>query len=357
MSDSPTGTPIIDPGGIVVGFVQTFMAMTQTPGVVVALWYGGQQYFYSYGYADRDTKTLAGELTTFELGSVTKVFTATLVAYELGDLTQPVTNYLPGSYVPNIGLSNVTLLQLLTHTSGMPDQIPGQPGEQLFNGDTPTSSLISWWEKFPANSPAPGTCWRYSNIGFVTLGFAVEDGQANLYNTALLDVITGPLYMTQTSHNPLGAVATGYIGSATKTKRAPGTAFDLKSTSWDMMQFLINCISPPVGPLGDAILKTQTPQVTSSINECDSGDRINFQMGMAWQISPMASQGNDYSLAWKDGLTSLGGFTSWIGFVPNTIGIVLLANKVITSGKTPPLTLGKTGRCILQTLMDLDVSA
>ncbi len=160
--------------------------------------------------------------------------------------------------------------------------------------------------------------------------------------------------MTQTSHDPLGTVATGYIGSTTKTRRAGGTAFDLKSTSWDMMQFLSNCISPPGGPLGDAMLNTQTPQITD-INDCTTGKPINFKMAMGWQISPVTSQGTDYSLVWKDGLTSLGGFTSWIGFVPNTIGIVLLANKAITSGETPPLTLGKAGRFILQTLMDVDV--
>jgi beta-lactamase class C len=361
MSNSPANSLTIDPGGMVDAFVMPFIAATQTPGVVVALMYEGRQYFYNFGYADLTTETPAGELTVFELGSITKAFTAIMAAYLIEDLNQPVTNHLPFSFTPNVGLSKVTLLQLLTHTSGMPNQIPGQPGEELFAGQQPSSELVTWWQTFQKNSyPPPGNCWLYSNIGFVTAGFALSNCNQNGYGTALQDVITIPLGMTQTSANPLGAVATGYLGSATKSKPARGTAADLKSTSWDMMQFLEACINAPGAsqPLGSTIAMTQAPQTTSPIDDCSTHNPIKFEMAMGWQISPLTSSGNNYSLIWKDGATSLGGFRSWMGYVTNTIGIVLLANKFLTAPvKTPAQSLAKAGRSILQSLMDISTSS
>ncbi len=361
MSNSPANNPTFDPSGFVIGFVEAFLQSTGTPGLAVALIYDGQQYFYNFGVENIVSNDPVSKETIFELGSVTKVFTAIMAAFKMSSLdwSAPITNFLPGPFGLSPGLQDVTISQLVTHTSGMPEDAAGKSANQLFNDDPPSTRLLKWWHNFvpPAG---PGPCWQYSNIAFVTLGYIVAGSNPNQYNGLLADIITSQLHMTQTGSNPAGSVATGYIGNANQNTRAPGTASDLKSTSQDMMLFLEACINPAKQPtpraLGNVILATQMPVFTTPIYDCSTGELITFNMGAAWQISQVQSNGKTFSLIWKDGATSVGGFRSWIGVVSKKMGIVLLANKFLTGTvKTPAQSFDGTGRSILQALMGIDV--
>ena len=73
-------------------------------------------------------------------------------------------------------------------------------------------------------------------------------------------------------------------------------------------------------------------------------------------VSQLTSNGTNYSLVAKDGETSRGGFQSWIGFIPSTMGIVLMSNKFMTVPTKPPQSLARTGRSILQTRLNANVN-
>ena len=250
MLNSPTNNPIFDPA------VNGYMNATLTPNVVVGLICQGQRYFFTYANANTTITPAPEELTAstvFEIGSITKAFTATMLSYKVGygymSLLDPVTKYLPYTFAQNAGLNNVTIGQLATHTSGMPDQGAAKPAKELFGGKQPSTDLIAWWQGFNTPSPPPPaatSCWLYSNIAFVTLGFAVGRCDPNNYNGLLSTYITDELNMTQTaSQNPPGlTVAQGYIGNATTNQPVTTQADDLKSTALDMTIFLDACIRP-----------------------------------------------------------------------------------------------------------------
>lgn len=370
MPNSPTNNPIFDPTATVGNAVNAYLNATLTPNIVVGLICQGQRYFFTYANANTTITPAPKELTAttvFEIGSITKAFTATMLSYKVGygymSLLDPVTKYLPYTFAQNAGLNNVTIGQLATHTSGMPNQGAAKPAKELFGGDEPSNDLIAWWQGFntPPVKPPPPPCWLYSNIGFVTLGFAVGGCNPNNYNGLLSTYITDELNMTQTaSQNPPGlTVAQGYIGTATSNTPVTKEADDLKSTAQDMTIFLDACISPYQasipGSLGTALAYAQNPFFNG--NACETNTPLTFKQGLAWQISQLTSNGSNYSLVAKDGATSRGGFQSWIGFIPSVMGIVLLGNKFMTEPTKPPQSLARTGRSILQTLLDANVNA
>lgn len=358
------GSSTFDPTTTVNKAVNDYLDATGTPNASVVLIFQGKEYFFPYSNPNiTPTPPAVTETTVFELGSITKVFTATLLAYSGMPLSDAVTKHMPASYnfASNAGLNNITLQQLATHTSGMPNEALQHPSTPLFAGQPPSSALIAWWQNFntppvtPPAPPAPGTCWMYSNIAFVTLGFVVggcNPTATSNYNQQLSQNILTPLGMTQTGATPPTGltVAQGYIGppSPTQTNAATGQAKDLKSTAQDMIIFLSACISPPSNSLGTAMALAQKP-IISGIDNCDSTTLINFKQGLAWQISQLT---DNYSVVWKDGATGIGGFEAWIGFIPTAgMGIVVMGNKFMYPRSSATSGPGKAGRTVLKDLL------
>jgi beta-lactamase class C len=135
--------------------------------------------------------------------------------------------------VGSAALDALTLLELATHSSGMAEQPAGIGtgySAQLFADELPAPDLINWWNNYPPPVPPPPPtyppgCWQYSNIGFVTLGFAVTqvfptDTGYN-YNIMLAKYVTEPLGMTQTGAVVQSSwkVAQGCIGHWTQYRR------------------------------------------------------------------------------------------------------------------------------------------
>ncbi len=152
-------------------------------GVAVAFAYPNHQFnrFYMYGTVAEQTPPTAR--TIFSIGSVTKTFTAALFAN--GVSTRPdcfdwdagLKRYL-GGYLGTTGELSATMQQitprmLAQHTSGLARETTGpQDGEGLFrkSPSAAPSSLVDLWQTH--TGPQPGSCWVYSNLGFVTLGWS-----------------------------------------------------------------------------------------------------------------------------------------------------------------------------------------
>ena len=160
--------------------------------------------FTAYGRARADGPEITAE-TIFEIGSITKVFTALLLAdmAERGEvaLDDPVRKYLPsGVTVPSRGRREITLADLATHTSGLPRDPVNLDLRSL---DDP------WAEYRPADLYAflksyslqrdPGAHVEYSNVGMGLLGHALAARAGVSYEALLTRRVLDPLGMRNTS--------------------------------------------------------------------------------------------------------------------------------------------------------------
>ncbi|MCW8376506.1 serine hydrolase [Streptomyces justiciae] len=136
------------------------------------------------------------EDTVFDLASVSKLFTSILAVQQIerGRLQLEAT---VASYLPEFGAAgkqDVTVRQLLTHTSGFRAWIP------LYNAPTYEEKLRLIWNEAPLNPP--GTKYLYSDLNLISLQLVLEKLTGRTLDALLHDEITAPLGMHRTRYNP-----------------------------------------------------------------------------------------------------------------------------------------------------------
>jgi CubicO group peptidase (beta-lactamase class C family) len=178
------------------------------PGVAVAVVREGTVLHRAgYGLAELEWAAPVAPDTVFGLGSLTKPFTASaILLLERDDalrLDDAITDHLPGY---DMSGARITLRQLLTHTSGIPNYV-AQPGywEQMATRDHTAAEVRARFEALPL-SFAPGTRYRYNNSGYHLLGMVIEAVSGMSYATFLRERIFAPLGMGDTrllAHAPI----------------------------------------------------------------------------------------------------------------------------------------------------------
>ncbi|MEW2553159.1 serine hydrolase [Streptomyces zhihengii] len=136
------------------------------------------------------------EDTVFDLASVSKLFTSILAVQQIErgtlKLEATVASYLPE--FAGAGKQDITVRQLLTHTSGFRSWIP------LFKEPTQEGRLRLLWNEAPLN--APGTRYLYSDLNLISLQLVLEKITGRALDVLLHDEITAPLGMHRTRFNP-----------------------------------------------------------------------------------------------------------------------------------------------------------
>lgn len=155
-------------------------------------------YQKSFGYADFKNKTPLTERSVFNLASISKQFTAAAVmlAVERGlvRLDDPL-----AKYFPEIQYAGITLRQMLTHTSGLPEQ-----NELMFkhwNRDAPVTNkdMVEFLIKYkPEAAFKPGEGFKYCNTNYSLLAMIVEKVTGGKFQDFLAKNIFEPLGMNQT---------------------------------------------------------------------------------------------------------------------------------------------------------------
>ncbi|WP_221359696.1 serine hydrolase [Streptomyces beigongshangae] len=134
--------------------------------------------------------------TVFDLASVSKLFTSILAVQQIErgalDLEGRVASYLPD--FGGAGKQDVTVRQLLTHTSGFRAWIP------LYGAPTYEAKLRLIWEEAPLDPP--GTVYRYSDLNLISLQLVLERITGRPLDGLLRTGITAPLGMRRTRYNP-----------------------------------------------------------------------------------------------------------------------------------------------------------
>lgn len=199
----------------------------RVPGAaVMAIRNGHVTYTRAFGFRDLQHRLPVRSDTLFEIGSITKQFTAACIMQlqEQGKLKidRPLSDYLPDA--PHA--REVTLRQLLTHTSGLRDYLDGPWKEvgRLAARPIAYRDLIARVANLPLDF-SPGSKWSYSNTGYLLLGKVVEKVSGESYWDYLHNHILRPLHMTDTyttaDENRLPRMAIGYWHVDGKLERAP----------------------------------------------------------------------------------------------------------------------------------------
>ncbi|TRV78062.1 serine hydrolase [Streptomyces sp. 130] len=143
-----------------------------------------------------DQQIAMAEDTVFDLASVSKLFTSILAVQQIErgtlELEATVASYLPK--FAGGGKQDITIRQLLTHTSGFTAWIP------LYSAPTREGKLELLWKEVPANPP--GTVYLYSDLNLISLQLVLEKLTGQTLDVLLRDRITGPLGMRRTRYNP-----------------------------------------------------------------------------------------------------------------------------------------------------------
>lgn len=261
------------------------------------------------------------EHTQFQIGSITKLFTATLLAQFVDSgrmkLSDPIQMYLPaGVIAPAYHGQPITLLDVATHMSGLPTDPPNLAAVR----DVDTYSLKMLDDALSSTklTRAPGAHWEYSNFAFAVLG-QILAGQAHLsYDDLVKQRILDPLRMRDTVVS--GSAATRATmapafeyGGAPAQPQSFGVfapAGSIESDLSDMMVFLKANLDAPGGPLGPAFALAQ--QQRTRVPEW------SMAMGLAWQtVLPrayhIAGDLGDLPAGWLEKGGNTDGYATFIG--------------------------------------------
>ncbi|MEU4193139.1 serine hydrolase domain-containing protein [Kribbella sp. NPDC026611] len=260
-----------------------------------AVWRG------SSGIAELGTDRPVPVGGSFRAGSVTKTFVATVVLQLVGErrmrLEDSVERWLPG-VVPNG--ENITVRQLLNHTSGLYDfvrTIPFPPGQAFFDNRWRTWTAPEMIAQALANPPMfePGPQYSYSNTNYLLLGEVIEKVTGHTYATEIRRRLIRPLRLTGTTlpgTSPYipGPHPHGYVpsehGLVDLTEWNPsvlGAAGELISTTHDLNAFF-------AALLGGRLLK---PRLLAEMKQPGTKDG-HYGLGLSWnETSCGRVYGND----------------------------------------------------------------
>lgn len=327
------------------------LAEHDVPGIAVAVTVGGQRYFFSYGVASKETNAPVTKETLFEVGSVSKTFTATLAAYAqaLGKLSL---GDHPGQYMPQLrgsALDKASLTNLGTYTAGgLPLQFPDAVASD--------SEMVAYFRHWKPAVP-PGEQRRYSNpsiglLGHIT-GLAMKRDFAGLMETELFPRLGLSHSYIRIPKAAMADYAWGYNKAGKPTRVTPGVldaqAYGVKSTAADMIRFIEANIRPDdlEAPVRQAVEATHTGYFKVgemvqglgweqypypvALDRLLAGNAATMAMEphAATELTPPKIPSESPSgpvLFNKTGSTN--GFGAYAAFVPEKrIGIVMLANK------------------------------
>ncbi|MEY4545484.1 MAG: D-alanyl-D-alanine-carboxypeptidase/endopeptidase AmpH precursor [Pseudomonadota bacterium] len=302
-------------------------------GIVVGLLdAGGRRVVSRGGFDQGKPRALDGD-TLFELGSITKVFTALLLqlAVERGEvgLDDPIGQHLPaGTKTPSLNGQPITLRHLATHTSGLP-RVPGNLKSKNANDPYADYTVEDLYEflgsvELPRE---PGSEYAYSNLGAAVLARVLIVRTGKSFAELVRERITEPLGMAHTwvdlpAEEKL-QLATGHtqglMDAPLRTRIAMIGNGGVFASASDLLTFLSASMGLVQTPLAHAFEQLAAPQ--KPLN--DRGDAI----GLGWHIQK-AEGGN---VVWHNGGTA--GFSTYAAYVREQgVGVVVLSNVSTSDG-------------------------
>lgn len=318
-----------------------FLEKGKSIGLAVAVVSGTNATIMTFGRRSLSSEQPLPSDTLFEIGSITKTFTALALANEIqrGQMTldSPIQELLPAGLQLPEKARRVTLRHLTTHTSGFPSQ-PGNLSmwhgfRNTVTGGNPYNGYSEAQFREAVRTVElvfePGTKSEYSNFGMDLLGFVLSEKAGTNYEAYIKRKVCEPLGLHDTTvtltQEQAERFARGYIGAERKGAMLKAVCASpwnlpshlagsgaLRSTVSDLLKYL-ELNMHPEGPLASAICASHRELFREN-------DRS--AIGMNWIRSTRKTLG---TVIWHNG--AVGGACSYIGFTEDRrAGVVVLSN-------------------------------
>lgn len=321
-----------------------FLTRGEAVGLAVAVVTPTNATVMTFGHPSLHPGTQTGADTLFEIGSITKTFTALCLEREIEQgvvrLDQPIQELLPPGVTLPAPARGITLRHLTTHSSGLPRMPVGSLtlsalGMLLFGSDPYAGyherDLLADMRSVKLQSP-PGKKSCYTNLGMTLLGYLLATKAGCSYESLVRREVCLPLGLRDTTTAPDAAqaarVAQGYRALwrcrnwVVALRSAPwflgnnlSAAGGLRSTAADMLKYLKANMHPEGQPLEQALRRSHQPLFQED---------KHTSFGMNWILSDNSTLRQ--KVIWHNGGT--GGFCSFLGFTADgRFGVLVLANS------------------------------
>ncbi|MFT4153712.1 serine hydrolase domain-containing protein [Parafilimonas sp.] len=311
-TNNPLATPL---DKIVDSVAQNYLSNSVTTGLSIGVLKDGRMLFYGYGETAKGNQEIPGAHTLFEIGSISKTFTAILLALAVNEgkikLDDPINKYLPDS-IPTLSYDGtmITVKMLSAHTSGLP-RMPSNFSEASTDSLNPYKNytekeLFSFLLSYKL-SRKPGTMYEYSNLAAATLGVILERIYNKPYSELVPEKICAPLHIYSTMQfikkKDSARVAKGYNESGAYNGpwdfKAFAAAGSLRSDAADMLLYAKANLGEAPPPLKTAIELTHAPVFKDS----------SVTTALGWHYIKPTPAGK--SILFHNGGT--GGYRSYLG--------------------------------------------
>lgn len=329
------------------GIIQPLMREQGIAGMAVAVYANGQSHYFSYGWANKHDKQAVTRDTLFEIGSLSKTFTATLAALASAegklDLNAPASRYQPA--LANAPIGSASVLELGAYSG---DCLPLQFPDEV---QTPEQTLA--WLKNWKRVAEHGTQRCYSNPSLGLFGDLAARSQqrpfAELMTQGLLPRLGLKHTYLEVPAKERGLYAQGYDAADKPVRVNPGPyadeAYGIKTSASDLLRYVQLQVQPAeldpalrkaiaitqggyfqVGAMTQGLGWERYPYpVTLDTLLAGNGAKMIREPQATRALSPSAPA---EPAAWYNKTGATGGFGAYAAFVPaKQMGIVLLANR------------------------------
>lgn len=308
--------------------VRPYIQLKHTAGLAIAIIKDGKVYTYNYGETKKGNHQLPDPGNTlFEIGSISKTFTAILLADEVVKgqmlLDDPISRYLPDS-IPTMAYKGVpiTLKTLSNHSSGLP-RLPinlykkGDPIDDPYK-NYDTQRMYIYLKNFKPFREV-GVNYEYSNFAVGLLGNILATHNRTSYDILLASRITGPLKMQHT----FVTIPTRFTSDFAQGYNEKGEA----TSPWDLNTLVAaGGIRSTVNDLVKYLYANMNKAPKNLQKAIDLTHEVTFEkgkniIGLGWHISKLKNN----TIFQHSGGT--GGFRTFVAFdKTNNTGVVVLSN-------------------------------
>jgi serine-type D-Ala-D-Ala carboxypeptidase/endopeptidase len=298
--------------------------------------------FYGYGKTSNATNaTIVNENTLFDIGSITKTFTTTILADMVKNgtvnLNDPIEKYLPPTVrLPTYNGYKITLEDLATHTSGLPDLPPKPNITNIISNIMYPNTRQQLYESLSnvTLTHTPGSNFSYSDMGMALLGDILASKAGMPYEQLVIDKILNVLGMNSTritlsDSTLLSRLALGHLNGTEIPPMFPNPAFppalapagSLHSTASDLVKYLSANTGLIKTILDNAMQDSHKIRLYTNQSEVEGYD---VYVGLGWfTTTNFGSQ-----IIWHNG--EVFGYNAFAGFNPTSQrGVVILASTMI----------------------------
>ncbi|HCF7597028.1 TPA: PDC family class C beta-lactamase [Pseudomonas aeruginosa] len=328
--------------------VQPVMKANDIPGLAVAISLKGEPHYFSYGLASKEDGRRVTPETLFEIGSVSKTFTATLAGYALAQdkmrLDDRASQHWPA--LQGSRFDGISLLDLATYTAGgLPMQFP----DSVQKDQAQIRDYYRQWQP----TYAPGSQRRYSNPSIGLFGYLAARSLGQPFERLMEQQVFPALGLEQTHLDvpeaALAQYAQGYGKDDRPLRVGPGPldaeGYGVKTSAADLLRFVDANLHPERldRPWAQALDAThrgyyKVGDMTQGLGWEAYDWPISLKRLQAGNSTPMALQPHRIArlpapqalegqrLLNKTGSTN--GFGAYVAFVPGRdLGLVILANR------------------------------